>query len=103
MDIKIRQALPSDAAVIAAGVKALTEEIMARTAAPHFEVDLTQLEDDCRDFMENGRYAVFLAEESGATCAGFAAVSESQALYAGGRFGIIQEFYVAPQFRSAKS
>jgi len=31
----------------------------------------------------------------------FATLCESHALYAGGSFGIIQEFYVEPQFRSA--
>ncbi len=101
MDITIRSALPSDAAVIAAGVKALTDEIMARTGAPHFDVDAAQLEEDCRDFLEGGRYTVFLAEGPAASCAGFAAVCESQALYVGGRFGIIQEFHVAPEYRSA--
>lgn len=101
MDTVIRSALPSDAAAVAAGVKALTDEIMARTGGPHFDVDVAQLEVDCRDFMEKGCYAVFLAEGSAEPCAGFAAVCESRALYVGGRFGIIQEFYVAPRFRSA--
>ncbi|RPJ46921.1 MAG: N-acetyltransferase [Betaproteobacteria bacterium] len=101
MDIVIRHALPSDAAVIAAGVKELTDEIMARTGAPHFVVDAVQIENDCRNFLKSERYAVYLAEGAGAQCAGFATLCESRALYAGGSFGIIQEFYVAPQFRSA--
>lgn len=101
MDISIRPAVLSDAAALAAGVKALTDEIMARTGAPHFNVDVTQIEADCRIFLEHGHYAVYLAEQAGTRCIGFAALCESRALYAGGTFGIIQEFYVSPQFRSA--
>ncbi len=100
MDIVIRHALLSDAAVIAAGVKALTDEIMTRTGAPHFDVDALQIENDCRNFLKSGCYAVYMAEVAGAQCAGFATLCESRALYAGGSFGVIQEFYVAPQFRS---
>jgi len=99
--VVIRFALASDAAAIAVGVKALTDEIIARTGAPHFDVELAQIEADCRIFLENGRYAVYLAEDEAARCVGFAALCESQALYAGGRFGIIQEFYVATEMRSS--
>jgi len=101
MDIVIRHALPSDAAVIAAGVKALTDEIMTKTGALHFDVDAVKIENDCRNFLKSGRYVVYLAQAAGAQCAGFATLCESHALYAGGSFGIIQEFYVEPQFRSA--
>ncbi len=101
MSIMVRAAGPADAAAVAAGVKALTDEIMARTAAPHFDVDLARLEADCRSFLEAGSYAAYLAEDAAARCAGFATLCESHALYAGGRFGIIQEFYVAPDYRSA--
>jgi len=60
-----------------------------------------KIENDCRNFLKSGRYAVYLAQAAGAQCAGFATLCESHALYAGGSFGIIQEFYVEPQFRSA--
>lgn len=92
--------MPADAGIVAAAVKALTDEIIERTRAQHFNVDLPQTEARCRDFLETGSYAVYVAERDGA-CIGFAALCESHALYAEGTFGIVQEFYVAPDFRSA--
>jgi GNAT superfamily N-acetyltransferase len=83
-------------------VKALTDEIIARTGEPHFHVDLAQTSARCREFLETGRYVVLLACEAASSRAvGFAALCESHALYAEGTFGILQEFYVAPHIRSA--
>lgn len=83
-------------------VKALTDEIIARTGEPHFNVDVPQTAARCREFLESGRYTVLLACEDKPACAvGFAALCESHALYAEGAFGIVQEFYVAPARRSA--
>jgi GNAT superfamily N-acetyltransferase len=96
----IRRAVQEDAGIVAAAVKALTDEIIERTRAQHFNVDLPQTEARLRDFLESGRYAVYVAECDGA-CVGFAALCESHALYAEGTFGIVQEFYVAPDVRSA--
>lgn len=94
--------MPSDAAAIAAMVKALTDEIIARTGEPHFNVDVPQTAARCRDFLESGRYTVLLASEGKpAGAVGFAALCESHALYAEGSFGIVQEFYVAPARRSS--
>jgi GNAT superfamily N-acetyltransferase len=46
-------------------------------------------------------YVALLAETNdGAEPVGVLTLAESCATYAGGRFGIIQEFYVAPEFRS---
>lgn len=100
MNCSIRQATPDDAAAVAAMVKALTDEIIERTRARHFNVDLPQTTARCRDFMETGKYAVYLAVGEAGRNVGFAALCESHALYAGGTFGIVQEFYVVPDLRS---
>ena len=101
MSIVVRAAGVADAALVASAAKALTDEIIARTGAPHFDVDLAGIEADCRLFLETGRYAVYMAENGSAPCIGFVSLCESQALYAGDCFGIIQEFYVAPDSRSS--
>jgi len=56
-----------------------------------------------RELLEAGHYRVLLARDGdhGAVL-GFATLCESHALYAGGRFGIIQEFYVRPDHRSQR-
>ena len=41
-----------------------------------------------------------LSTAAGTSSCGFIAVYESQALYAEGRFGILPELYVRPQYRS---
>jgi GNAT superfamily N-acetyltransferase len=87
--------------LIAAMVKALTDEIMVRTGAAHFDLDPAQAAARCREFLARGVYAVFLAVDADThKISGFAALCESHALYAQGAFGIIQEFYVEPASRS---
>ena len=50
--------------------------------------------------MRKGIYHVFLArEESTGEEVGFVSLTEVQALYAGGAFGIIPEMYVRPAYR----
>jgi GNAT superfamily N-acetyltransferase len=50
--------------------------------------------------IEHEKYFVFVAQDTHAGPIGFVTLSESHALYAAGTFGIIQEFYVRPEFRS---
>ena len=49
---------------------------------------------------EPTRHIAFLAENANGETVGIATVSESFALYANGRYGIINEMYVAPEYRS---
>jgi GNAT superfamily N-acetyltransferase len=42
---------------------------------------------------------VFVARDENMNPVGFVALYENQALYAGGAFGTIPEFYVRPKFR----
>lgn len=101
MSISIKKATSVDAQEIAAFAKALTDEIIEKTGAQHFNVDITATTDLCRNLMEQGKYTVLLAinEETG-RAVGFATLCESHALYAEGTFGIVQEFYIQPNFRS---
>lgn len=77
----------------------LTEEIMERTGMQHFDVDVVQAEKLCRDFLSQDKYHVIAAFQNHQVI-GFGALCESYALYAEGAFGILQEFYVQPQYRS---
>jgi len=77
----------------------LTNEIIERTGIRHFEVDVPLAENLCKSFMEQGHYQVMAAFEDGEII-GFGALCESHSLYAEGVFGIIQEFYVLPEWRS---
>jgi len=77
----------------------LTNEIIERTGINHFDVDVPKAARLCRDYLENGHYTVIAALE-GEEVAGFAALCESYSLYAEGAFGIVQEFYILPAYRS---
>ncbi len=101
MEITVRRALPNEAPLVAEFALRLADEISERTGVASFDRDSQQIIDLCRDFMERGFYTAFFALD-GATQKPIAAANlcESHALYAQGSFGIIQEFFVEPAFRS---
>lgn len=101
MEITVRRATPADAPLVAEFALRLTEEVMERAGVPDFDADPQQAAALCRDFLERGLYTAFFALE-GAKQQPIAAATlcESHALYARGSFGIIQEFFVEPAFRS---
>ena len=61
MKIEIEQATPADAPEVSLLVKALLEEIMAKTGAPHFKIDLEQMVERCREFLAGEAYTMFKA------------------------------------------
>ena len=77
----------------------LTNEIIERTGIQHFDVDVPLAEALCTKFIEQGQYQVLAAFDEDRII-GFGALCESYSLYAEGSFGVIQEFYVAPEYRS---
>ncbi|MCO5045327.1 MAG: GNAT family N-acetyltransferase [Verrucomicrobia bacterium] len=77
----------------------LTDEIIQRTGVKAFGSDVPRARELCRRFMEAGQYTVIAASEEG-KIVGFGALCESHSIYAEGTFGILQEFYVAPERRS---
>lgn len=101
MNIQIKSALPEEADQIARMVKALTDEIMEAIGEKQFNIDLAEASRRCRQYLKEGIYAVYLAIDADQNRPiGFVALCESHALYAEGAFGIIQELYVEPAYRS---
>jgi len=77
----------------------LTNEIIERTGVKHFDIDIPKAVELCHSYIANGTYTVIAAIDE-QQIIGFGAVCESHSLYAEGAFGIIQEFYVLPTYRS---
>ena len=100
MPVDIRIASPGDAALVAEMATALTGEIIERTGVRHFNVNRAEATQLCSRLITDGCYIALLARD-GASCVGLAGLCESYALYAEGRFGIVQEFYVVPGSRSS--
>jgi GNAT superfamily N-acetyltransferase len=98
--MEFERANAGDSEQVAAMVGELLSEIMETVGSRVFEFDLQQTTARLEDAQARGRYVVFVARASAAQAAGFVALYESFALYAGGVFGTIAEFYVRPQFRS---
>jgi GNAT superfamily N-acetyltransferase len=104
VNLTIKPAGPEDAELVARFAKALTDEIIDRTGARHFNVDLESTSKLCRTLMKQGNYRVLLAIDSASDSPiGCATLCESHALYAEGTFGIIQEFYIEPDYRSLQA
>jgi len=76
----------------------LTNEIIERTGIKHFDVDVPLAIRLCDNYVSNGLYTVIAAYDQN-EIVGFGALCESYSLYAEGAFGIIQEFYVLPEYR----
>jgi len=89
----------SQAEEIAKLAVCLTNEIIGRTGIKHFDVDLSLAVELCNNYVSSGLYNVIAAFYEDKII-GFGAICESQSLYAEGKFGIIQEFYVMPSYRS---
>ncbi|NTW54409.1 MAG: GNAT family N-acetyltransferase [Chlorobaculum sp.] len=96
----IRAATVDDVPAVAALVDELLSEIMQVIGVQAFDVASEETAARLRDFIETGRYAVFVAIDGRDGSVGFIAMYESCALYAGGVFGTIPELYVRPEFRS---
>lgn len=77
----------------------LTNEIIERTGIKHFDIDEPLAVRLCQSYVANGLYSVIAAFDENEII-GFGALCESHSLYAEGAFGIIQEFYVMPNYRS---
>lgn len=98
--MEFERATEKDAEQVATMVGELLSEIMEAAGSGLFEFDPRQTADRLEDALNSGRYVVLVARTSAERIAGFAALYESFALYAGGAFGTVAEFYVRPQFRS---
>ncbi|NTV26573.1 MAG: GNAT family N-acetyltransferase [Chlorobiaceae bacterium] len=97
----IRRAMAEDASPVAGMVDELLTEIMETIGEQAFDVSPARTAALLRDFLDAGRYIVFVAFSGDSKPAGFIALCESCSLYAGGVYGTIPEFYVRPGFRSS--
>ena len=61
-------------------------------------IDLQKVRQDLEDVQD--RYTAFLAQALDGECVGVITVMEAFAIYANGNYGIIDEMYVAPSYRS---
>lgn len=98
--IKIKQALPDDAANVASTIGKLLAEIMQTVGVQAFEFNADESALWLRDYLDSGRYTAFIACSDSVQVIGVITLVEGCALYAGGLMGIIPEFYVDPEWRS---
>ncbi|SCZ52293.1 GNAT family N-acetyltransferase [Thiohalomonas denitrificans] len=99
MNIEFRDAGANDCEVIGLLVMQLTKEISERTSSRHFDIDIDNTIGLCRALLLAGQYKAILAYAKERPIA-VATLAETFALYAGGKIGVVQEFYVDPDFRS---
>lgn len=100
MNINFREATFSDSSAIGALVVKLTSEISELTKTAHFDIDLNGTIDRCRELMSAGHYFAIIGEYENKPIA-VVTMTETYALYVGGKIGVIQEFYVEPKFRAS--
>jgi GNAT superfamily N-acetyltransferase len=78
----------------------LVTELISELSGQRFRID----EAEAIEFIErssvNEKYFAFLALDDSQKAFGIITVGESGAVYAGGAFGVIHEFYIAPEMRS---
>jgi GNAT superfamily N-acetyltransferase len=96
---RIEAALPEEADVIAAMIGELLHEIMTAVKGKVFSFHHDDTQARAQAWMSEGSYLVLLAR-IGEEAVGFLALSQSYALYTGGIYGTIPEFYVRPSHRS---
>ncbi len=100
MKLEFLQAPPDNAEIIGSLVVQLTQEISERTNAQHFDIDLEGTVQRCEELLTAGHYAAIIGWSDRIPVA-VSTITETYALYAGGKIGVVQEFYVIPEFRSA--
>jgi GNAT superfamily N-acetyltransferase len=99
MSVRIEMARPESAVMVAGLTLELTDEIIRRTGAPLFEMSRSETVARCERYLREGLYHTVCAFE-GEHMVGMASLCQSHALYTLGTFGIVQEFYVQPDYRS---
>ncbi len=99
MQISFKIAKLEDAEAIGSLVVDLTNEICASTKAQHFDLNLNSTIERCRELIREGYYTAVIGEHQNKPVA-VVTFTETHALYAGGKIGLIQEFYVSPELRA---
>ena len=97
-EISIRQALPKDAACLGRMIAALLTELDGGPPQPERAATLAALSQ--RLLAEPQNFTALIAEDAEGRAVAALTLSACAALYAGGHFGEIAEFYVVPAHRS---
>lgn len=100
MKVNFRVATIKDSKTIGSLVVELTTEICELTKAPHFNIDLNGTIQRCSELIADGHYSAIIGVYENNPIA-VVTMIETYALYAGGKIGVIQEFYVSPEFRAS--
>ncbi|OUR76806.1 GNAT family N-acetyltransferase [Colwellia psychrerythraea] len=100
MEINFRVATVKDSEIIGSLVVELTTEICELTKAQHFDIDLNGTIQRCHELISDGHYSAIIGVYENNPIA-VVTMTETYALYAGGKIGVIQEFYVSPEFRAS--
>jgi len=98
MNINFRKATCEDSVLIGTLVVELTNEISKLTNVQHFDIDLNSTINRCRELIREGHYVAIIGEHNNSPVA-VVTMTETYSLYAGGKIGVVQEFYVTPQYR----
>ena len=77
----------------------LTNEISHVTQSKPFSINLQNSIECCEAFIRDGHYFAIIGEINNTPVA-VVTMTQTYALYAGGKYGLIQEFYISPQYRS---
>jgi GNAT superfamily N-acetyltransferase len=99
MKINFKVAELEDSTAIGSLVVELTNEISELTKAQHFDINLNSTIERCRELIREGHYAAIVGKYQNKPIA-IATFTETYALYAGGKIGLIQEFYISPECRA---
>ncbi len=92
---RVREALPSDARAVAEAVRALLVELGGKPAT------VGAIEREAQGLVRNpDAGALLLAESNGTGLVGLVGASWLSALHIPGRYGLIQELWVHPSWRS---
>ncbi len=100
MTVNFRLADTTDAETIAKMVLTLTKEISKQSQTQLFDINLNDTIERCKNLLNDGHYSAILCYRDSQPI-GVATFTETYALYAGGKMGVIQEFYIASPERSA--
>jgi len=100
MQINFKAAKLEDSEAIGSLVVELTNEICELTKAQHFNINLNSTIERCRELIRDGHYAAIIGGYENMPVA-VVTFTEIYALYAGGKIGVIQEFYISLEHRGS--
>ena len=94
----IAPAAAGDTGTVLALIEALLAEL-GDEGQEFAQIDRVKLEGDLQQASLSGRFLALLARDASGTAIGVLTLSTSFAVYAGGEYGVIDEMYVAPEWR----